>query len=208
MQKPILLFGKPGAIAELRKAHIEAYTRKDGTFVAAHDDKRQAANRSNQGGGSSGSHGASSTKIGNADGIRGEAAKHLKKHVAAGGDANRLWESDHGRKAEYLMQAAKHVEAGSLSGLTGHLNHGNYPIAEKRKILAHVDGSHHEALGFKGTSSPAKKVKKISAENRSRKEASTPASKSPAFSGAGKKHLDQASRNAFGHAAPDDKYFT
>lgn len=43
MQKPVLLFGKPGALEELRKSHIAGYTRKDGTFVQEHDDKRQAA---------------------------------------------------------------------------------------------------------------------------------------------------------------------
>jgi len=43
MQKPILLFGKPGALAELTKAHVDTYTRSDGSVVQAHDDSRQAA---------------------------------------------------------------------------------------------------------------------------------------------------------------------
>jgi hypothetical protein len=30
-------------VPALLKAHIESYTRKDGTYVAAHDDQRQAA---------------------------------------------------------------------------------------------------------------------------------------------------------------------
>ncbi len=46
MQKCILLFGKPGALGELTKSRISGYTRKDGTFVAEHDDKRQAAAKS------------------------------------------------------------------------------------------------------------------------------------------------------------------
>jgi len=43
MKKSVILFGPPGAIAELKKAHVAGYTRSDGTFVAEHDDSRQAA---------------------------------------------------------------------------------------------------------------------------------------------------------------------
>lgn len=46
MKKAILLFGAPGAseaLAELAKAQVQGYTRKDGTYVQQHQDSRQEA---------------------------------------------------------------------------------------------------------------------------------------------------------------------
>lgn len=46
MKKAILLFGAPGAseaLAELAKAQVQGYTRKDGTFVKPHTTSRDAA---------------------------------------------------------------------------------------------------------------------------------------------------------------------
>lgn len=45
MAKPIILFAPPesaGELDALQKSHVSSYTRKDGTYVAEHDDKRPA----------------------------------------------------------------------------------------------------------------------------------------------------------------------
>lgn len=81
MQKPILLFGNSAAIAELAKAQIAGYTRKDGTYVAEHTDKRQAA-APKQTGKASGQQ-AKATKQPDEQYHRAQAASHDEAILAA-----------------------------------------------------------------------------------------------------------------------------
>lgn len=43
MKKSIILFGSAAKFDELAKAHVNSYTRRDGSVVAAHEDGRRPA---------------------------------------------------------------------------------------------------------------------------------------------------------------------
>ena len=102
----------------LLKSHIDQYTRKDGTVVQAHDDKRQAAQPA------------------------AVATPPINTHAKALRASSKPGDLDH----EDNQIAAGYMKEGDHKALAGHLK--NLDTAARDHILDHVHPDHREGLGF------------------------------------------------------------
>jgi hypothetical protein len=144
---------------ELRKSHVKAYTRQDGTSVAEHDTKHLPTNNEGYG-----FHGEAYTRASEHSGgkhpgdktdeLYAEASKHLAAHTGAEPeDVRNYLDSSHGRHLGDMVQneASRNREEGT------HDDKGLHPDAFKK----HIEGAVKNNLGGKyGIKANMEKIKK------------------------------------------------